>query len=513
MKLIEKLTESHFILGIDIGNSSSAIAYFDAFRKAPEIIDLSGGYGKPAAPTVVQYIPETGEWVFGEYAVLNANVGGREITLQNLPEKLGMKTSVMIGGKSYGIPGLLALYIADLVANCKNLNPKAVIAGIVVCVPEFMPENALDELRLAFRLSGCDNDKVEFISETQCVFRNFFYRKKPVSETVALLDYGNRELRGGVYEISPEDGGVKIIAAALLNDSGLSVGKIDKNTSDFFSSLYYGERPGPAKKTVEGQIASFSYQHKDLLFQKNIRSKPIKLYFNFAYPPFFLTVRAASAENLSRPFETGFEKFIYALLGNALDQSAKPYRPHQINSVIACGGGFDMLWAKESLKKIFPDAVVHLYKNQKCAAAEGASIIAAEKLGVYEPVKMIAEDNLKLEYDFGFAVKKDGSQKFHPLVEKNSYWWQDKYVSGFIVNEKIRGELNLEIIRRDKNGSLSPFGNFSLKGLPERPKGTTRLDIIVHFLNVGKISVKIKDAGFGQLFPASGYESEFVMDL
>jgi len=83
-----KQDEANFIVGLDLGNDTSAIAYYDMVRGQPELIDLSGGYGKPAVPTVVQYVPETKEWVFGEYAVLNKGVG-REVTLGGLLEKLG----------------------------------------------------------------------------------------------------------------------------------------------------------------------------------------------------------------------------------------------------------------------------------------------------------------------------------------------------------------------------------------------------------------------------------------
>lgn len=62
--------ENKFILGLDLGSSSSSIAFFNTITEEPELIDLSGGYGKPSMPSVIQYIPETREWVFGEYAIL-----------------------------------------------------------------------------------------------------------------------------------------------------------------------------------------------------------------------------------------------------------------------------------------------------------------------------------------------------------------------------------------------------------------------------------------------------------
>jgi hypothetical protein len=84
----QKRDESYYIIGLDIGNDSSGIAFFNAAEGMPETIDLSGGYGKPSIPTVMQYIAETREWVYGEYAILNRGVG-TEITLNDLIQRLG----------------------------------------------------------------------------------------------------------------------------------------------------------------------------------------------------------------------------------------------------------------------------------------------------------------------------------------------------------------------------------------------------------------------------------------
>ena len=53
--------ETKFILGIDIGTKSTKVAIWNVNRKVAELIDMSGGYGNPSIPTVMQYIPENRE--------------------------------------------------------------------------------------------------------------------------------------------------------------------------------------------------------------------------------------------------------------------------------------------------------------------------------------------------------------------------------------------------------------------------------------------------------------------
>ena len=45
-----------------------------------------------------------------------------------------------------------------------------------------------------------------------------------------------------------------------------------------------------------------------------------------------------------------------------------------------------------------------------------------------------------------------------------------------------------------------------LEGFPERPERTTRVHIQVKFLDENTMDVRLKDQGFGELFPSSGVQ-------
>ena len=500
-----------FILGVDLGDAASAIAYYDVNRRSPEIIDLSGGYGKPAMPTVTQYIPETGEWVFGEYAVLNR--GGRETTLASLPDKLGKDAFIDVAGKTADIPWLLSLYIKELVGNCKNIDPKAKIDGIAVSVPEFLSEKALSDLKKAFALAGYEDDIVGYVPEKDCLLTRYLSDGPGADERVVILDYGSREMRGGVYDIGQTGGGAVIKTMALLHDDRLGAARLDESVNKFFTSLY--ESGCPDKKisrAAESALSSFTYQHKDLLFQKNILKRPVKLYYNFTYPPLQKSVDRYAASKLSYPFERDFDAFIRTLLSKNLADMGEAIGAQSIGAVILCGGGFGMLWAKEAVMRAFPGARIVMNKNAKCAAAEGASLVAAIRLGAVKTRGVSVEDKLKLKYDFGVVIKKDKTDKYLPVVEKNAYWWQDRFSVDFLVNEAVDGDVDMDIYRRDGN-NFGLLQTLRLKGLPGRPKGATRLNMAVEFINFDTFNIKFKDLGFGSLYPASRYKQDFTVAL
>jgi hypothetical protein len=67
---------------------------------------------------------------------------------------------------------------------------------------------------------------------------------------------------------------------------------------------------------------------------------------------------------------------------------------------------------------------------------------------------------------------------------------------------------------------LSPTGEtrreiskMHLDGLPTRPKGVTRLEIVPNFKSNTELIIKICDLGFGDLFPQENYEREFLIKI
>jgi hypothetical protein len=53
----------------------------------------------------------------------------------------------------------------------------------------------------------------------------------------------------------------------------------------------------------------------------------------------------------------------------------------------------------------------------------------------------------------------------------------------------------------------------SLDGLPNRPKGTTRLRAEIAFASDTEATAKFNDAGFGEIEPAIDYEEVFSASL
>jgi len=491
----EKRSESMYVIGIDIGSDSSCIAYYNFSDNAPETIDLSGGYGKPSIPTVMQYMTETKEWVFGEYAILNRGAGA-QITLTSLVDKLGSGEYFEIDRKPASVASILALYIKELLSHVKNINPKAEIAGIVASVPSYLSGGARDELARAFKSAGYEKELVALVSDRECVFTRHYAFNKPREEHALLLDYGSSQVRGGLYHTVPRGEEISVKSVSSLFDDEIGTKKINDDVFELFFSFCKTKMQAVPQGSEE-LIHAFAYQHRDVLFQKNIRAKPVKLYFNFAYPPFQQTVEHTRIDFLTAPYKKAFNNFVSDVMNKNVS-GVEEIGPGDVSGVVCVGGGFEMLWARDAVGEIFDARQIKFHKNAKTVAAEGAALVAALLLGAADGYKIIIEDRHQLSSDIGFVTGADG---FLPIAERNAFWWQKHPERLIWVNEHCGGSLPLKLAKRNADGIVKPIADIPLDGLPSRPKGTTRVSMKLAFSSESELTATVADFGFGELFP------------
>jgi len=494
----QKRDEIYYIIGLDLGNDSTGMAFYSIPHNHPEFIDLSGGYGKPSVPTVMQYISETKEWVFGEYAVLNRGAG-TEITLSSLMERLGHADYVDVDRRSLSVASVLALFIKEILGNVRSINPKAEIVGIIATVPAYFSDQAYEELRRAFAIAGYEKELIDLIPDRECVLSHYYKTAPDRPQRVMLLDFGAREIRGGLYNVIAQDGGILATSLSSLFSDAISMSKINQDITEFFESFVFAE----VKQTrqLKEHVLAFSHQHRDMLFQKNIRTKPIKAYFNFTYPPFQQTITHQQVQNLMAPYTRRFDIFIKDVLEKSIGPSG------EVDAVLCVGGGFEMLWAREAIGGLFPHT--EFYKNPKMITCEGAAVVAARALGVDTGDWLVLEDRHQLTNDICLT---DGVN-FLPLVERNVFWWQNHPPRLVIVNQEITGDLDLTLCTRTQNDELKNIGCVKLTELPSRPKGVTRFEISLKFASNTDVVITVRDVGFGELFPRADYVREVRVSM
>ncbi|MDR2183711.1 MAG: DUF5716 family protein [Clostridiales bacterium] len=505
-----KISEDHFVLGIDMGAATSAISYFDPVRRVAEVLDISGGYGKASAPTALQYIADTGEWIFGEYAILNVDGGDYHVLLTDFAAKLGSGEYADIVDSARSLVDIAAIYLTELIANCRNINPKAQVVGIVATVPDFAGAAAKAAMLAAYRTAGFDRVLIDLLPEREAIFAHYFHDKGAMEdERLLLLDFGARGLRGGIYDVAGGKRHVKCLCATM--DENLSTAAVDAAIYNLLAGYYCKNRKMPMdklSKTEHQQLYTFTHQHKDMILGHGDGKSPLKLYYNFAYPPFSVTVPRGDVDRILRAHGQKMEDFVRDLASKASCQL------EDIDAIICTGGGFEMPWAKKRVAPtLFPKEKLQThFKNAKTVLAQGATYAAAGRLGLLPQIRFNIEDVHKIPWDVGIQVggANGGKYRFLPILERDFPLWQKPRTAYVILQG---GAPEIGIYKRDAQGIAAKVGVARLSGFPPRPPGTTKVSVDIAAKTAGHCVVTIKDLGFGEIFPSSGISEEIEVRI
>ncbi len=493
--------EDKFIIGIDLGNLTSTVSYFDFNQGDIDVIDISGGYGKVSVPTVVSYNTDNKDWIFGEYAILNKGFGN-EIIIENIVDNLGKGLTYSLNNENITLTLALSKFILFLIENIKNINPNASIEGIVLSTSSYANN---DDIKEAFKLANIEHLLLKIASDKECILKSYFYENDVIGDKIIIVDYGNREVRASIYQIE-EKGKIKSIKTYFNKD--ISQQRLFNITKNLITKKFL-EEVGKIDLTEyeKNNLDAFIYQQFDVIFQRQVLTD-IKLYYNFFYPPFQKVIKKQELFDIISFFENEINNFFNKLFKDI------DIKEDEIKNVILTGGGIEIDFIHRFIKSRF-----NLEKNFKGKAkrfiSDGACIIACQQMGVLPKDKMYIEDLNQIKSNIGIFIKDFNNLKFEVFVYKNSFIWQnfDKKVFS-LVNDK-----NLDInISLEDNGIFKTIDNIKLNlnnydYFLDRDIKTIRLLIYVEFKSYKEMVFNIEDFGFGDIYPKTNFKKQFIINI
>ncbi len=493
--------ENKFIVGIDLGNLTSTVSYFDFNQMNIDVVDVSGGYGKVSVPTVVSYNIDTQDWIFGEYAILNKGFGN-EIIIENIVENLGKDLTYTVKDKNITLTLALSKFLLFLIENIKNINPNANIEGIVLSTSSYAKNEYIEE---AFKLANIDHLLLKIANDKECILKSYFYENDILGNKIIIIDYSNRQLRASIYEIE-EEGKIKCIKTFFNENIGQQ--RLYNITKNLITKKFLQET-GKIDLTEyeKNNIDSFVYQQFDIIFQRQTLSD-IKLYYNFFYPPFQKVITKQELFDIISFFENEINIFFNDLFNNV------DIKESEIKNVILSGGGMEIDFIHKFIKSRF-----NLEKNFKGKSkrfiSDGACIIACQQLGVLSKDKMYIEDLDQVKYNIGIFIEENEKEKFEPFIFKGSFIWQkfNKKVFSLTDDKNIEIKIALEENSNFKNiekininlDEYSQFNNRNIK--------TIRFLIYMEFKNSKELIFNIEDFGFGEIYPKTDFKQQFIINI
>ncbi len=171
------------------------------------------------------------------------------------------------------------------------------------------------------------------------------------------------------------------------------------------------------------------------------------------------------------------------------------------SSVFLTGKGFAKTdWAPEFMKKICKRRRVFV---EPALFAKGAAMKAEDYLHEKTSYPFVCLCEGKLKSTVAVEVVKRDSKVHLALASAGESWYEARSMIEVILDNQ--DEIEFSIIPhqepKQKRTVVVP-----LEGFPKRPNKATRVRIAVGFLDEKTMVIKLKDLGFGELFPASDVE-------
>lgn len=484
-----KIDENYLILGIDLGTTHSVVSYFSPASKRPEPIDISQGFGKIPMPSVVQLREENGEeeWVIGEEAYRSMKIYP-ETTVLSIKRKMGYLEATNLGDHQYLPEEIAAMILKELLAHVVTLNPKGVIAGVVVSVPYDFDDAAKKATMKACTLAGLGDSLICLIEEPKAAALTYNFRHAlKQSEKIMIFDFGGGTLDITIFQVTEMSS--EKIHLQVISEGGEAFHGGDNIDETLLSKLYeeIQKETGQKKEAISLENQAELIQRARELKERLSGVKKFRIPFTFCIPPFMKEMTREQMEEAIDPFIQKTRQLVLRTLAEAYEGALNP---SDIDRVLLEGGSSCMPWVKEMLVSIFND-------YEKIIASErpaldisiGATYYAAIKMGLLEHPDMMATSKpinfeVSVPHDIGFEVEYGTKKEFHTMISRGTPYMLAKKTQVFTLSGKTPEDmtrLQIKILERihkgDKIEKCKLIGEVEIGGLPERPIGDTKLKV------------------------------------
>jgi len=521
-----QLPEDWYILGIDLGTTHSVISYWDNTNRRPEPIDISNGFGKIPLPSVVQFREGEGddgeeEWVIGEEAYRSMKMYP-ETTIRSIKRKMGTNQTIRLGGKDYLPEEISAKILKELTDHAQNLNPKAEIAGIVVCVPYDFDDASQKATMRACELAGLQDKLICLIKEPNAAALHYNFRNNlKQDEKIMVFDFGGGTLDITLFHVAERnEARIKLAVVSQGGEAQHGGDDIDATLIEAcarFIEAKTGQTLNDLAIENQVELVARAREAKERLSGV----QRFRIPFTFCIPPFVEQITREEFHTLISPFIEKTRKLVLKALRETYTGSLTP---DDIDRVLLEGGSSQMPWVREMLLDIFSDEN-KIYSSERPALdiSLGATYYAAMKMGLLshpdvESEKLTVDFEVTVPHDIGLEIDTGTEKKFFPMIRRGTFYALAKKSHVFTLSGNTEEEMTgfaLKILERvqadDPFDACKPIGEISITGLPVRPSGRTKLRITLMVEEEGGlVRGRVEDVGFGSEYPSSGFDESFA---
>jgi len=523
IRMTGELEEDWYIIGIDLGTTNSVASYWNSRTGKPEPIDVSNGFGKIPMPSVVQFRQEEdqeGEWVIGEEALQTVKIYP-ESTVMSIKRKMGSKDKIKLNNRDYLPEEIAAMILKALIEHVRGLNPKMLLAGIVVSVPYDFDDAAKKATISACQLAGLSDGLIGLMEEPKAGTLAYNFRHDlSEDEKVMVFDFGGGTLDITVFCVTEKN--EEVIHLKVMSEGGEAYhGGDNIDALLYFQMLkWMEEKTGQTRETMTVEnVAELSQRARETK-ERLSGVMNYRVPFTFCIPPFIQNLSRDEFENIIHPFIQKTKDLVLQTMKEGYNGLIKP---DEINRVLLEGGSSKMPWVKKMLAEIFGDTdKIYVSEQPALDISVGATYYAAMKLGLLKHRELHTLDRqvhfeIPVPHDIGFEIDYQDKKDFYSMIKRGTPYALAKKTMRFTLsgdNDDDMTSIDLKILERikkeDQLENCKLIGDVRILGLPKRPKGKTRLEVTLSIDEMsGTVKGHVKDMGYSGEYEASDFNRKF----
>lgn len=177
----------------------------------------------------------------------------------------------------------------------------------------------------------------------------------------------------------------------------------------------------------------------------------------------------------------------------------------RISSVYFTGEGFQHMWYTKTLRRISEGKRAFKGNNIYAKGACLAGILRADE--EQADYNIICAGRTKAT--ISVEVRHKGEPILLNLSKAPKDWFDSGMKMDFILDTPGPVRFYVSSLIRNFRTSF----DLDLSGIPERPRKATRIEVELQYFSESSCEITVRDKGFGELFPASGFTVSKQLDL
>lgn len=237
------------------------------------------------------------------------------------------------------------------------------------------------------------------------------------------------------------------------------------------------------------------WTHDVFLFEaENSNVKYLSLKRDMRTKPQMISIQESSKYSLTDNIDEEFAKIVDTVFDNRL-----------ASTIYLVGDGFDGNWMKKSLNSLCRGRRVFLGKNLFSKGACYAALVRQNEDNW--PFIYMGENEMK--FNLSLKVKDKGNLSFYNLISAGRNWFEIKGECELILSDTIE----IDFWKQLPNSREARIETYELTDIPIRPNKASRIRVTAVPISDDKISIDIKDLGFGEIFRSSNKSWHFTISM